>query len=176
MQVENLEAPREAEAGAGAGEVNPAQPEGGPAGTAAPPANEVNPAGVAELQAQLEALRSESTAQLAALRAESTIQREAFGNLARSLPGVVPELVKGTTLEEVQASLVTAREAYSRVAVNLAAETPGKKESTGPGPGAGGGARNGQAPNEDRARLSSERGVNMIYQAIAGGKSGNLAR
>lgn len=163
----------------GPGEVNPVAVPGGnnkaeePDGTGL--ANLAS-ARVDELTAELETMRVERSAQFEALRLENTLQVEAYCNLARSLPGVVPELVAGTSLEAVQTSLATAREAYSRVAANLAAAAP---ENTifGAGPGAGGGARSGITSSEDPpARLSSERGVNLIYQAITGGKSGNLAR
>lgn len=179
MKDEKLEPNEEREDGPG--EVNPVGGSGENDETA-PGGNEaagLDSARVDELTAQLETLRAESSVQLEALRAENALQLEAYCNLARSLPGVVPELVSGATLEAVQTSLATAREAYSRVAANLTVVAPGNSGEVilGPGPGAGGGARNGLSSSEDQpARLSSERGVNLIYQAIAGGKSGNLAR
>ncbi len=143
-------------------------------------------AGTAGLAEQLEALQAassaqlaESAAQLAGLQAENAAQLAAFCTLARTLPGIVPELVAGATLDEVQTSLAAAREAYNRVAAALAAGQPetGPVIGVGPGPGAGGGTRQGSATGEDRAaRLSSERGINLIYQALTGGKTGNLAR
>lgn len=133
-------------------------------------AENADTARIEALTVELETLRAESSAELEALRTENTRQLEAFCSLARSLPGVVPELVGGANLGEVQTSLETAHEAFNRVA---AAVPP----VVGPGPGAGGGARSGYAVGEDQpAKLSSERGVNLIYQAIASGKSGNLAR
>ena len=157
MNDENLEPDEGREAGPGEDEVSTDENSGA--------------ARISELTAELENLRAESSAQLEALRTENARQLEAFCTLARTLPGVVPELVGGTSLEVAQASVETAREAYSRVAANL---TPVEVVV---GLGAGGGVRNGYPAGEDQpAKLSSERGVNLIYQAIASGKSGNLAR
>jgi hypothetical protein len=160
----------------GAAALSPAQ---GTDGSPEPSGEAGFEAQLADLQAASRAQLAESAAQLAELRAENAAQLAAFCTLARSLPGLVPELVAGATLDEVQTSLAAAREAYDRVAANLAAglSENGREPGMGPGPGAGGGARQGPAGSEDRtARLSSERGVNLIYQALAGGKAGNLAR
>ena len=129
---------------------------------------------LAGLNAQLTSLRAETDRQLASLRSENAAQLAAYAELARGLPGLVPELVGGSSLEAVQGSVAAAREAYNRIAASLAPADSGEK-SFGPVPGAGGGVRSG--PGEDPpARLASERGVNLIYQALAGGKNGNLAR
>lgn len=129
--------------------------------------------------AELEGLRVETDRQLESLRVENAAQLAAYCNLARSLPGLVPELVGGTSLEAVQESVVTARDAYARIAANLTPITlPDESDkSAGPGPSAGGGVRSGAGPGDDQpAKLASERGVNLIYQALAGGSNGNLAR
>jgi hypothetical protein len=167
----------QAGAGESAAALSPAQgPDGSPEELSGEGGFEAQ---LAALQAASSAQLAESAAQLAGLQAENAAQLAAFCTLARSLPGLVPELVAGATLDEVQTSLTAAREAYSRVAANLAAglSETGRGPGMGPGPGAGGGARQGPDGSEDRpARLSSERGINLIYQALAGGKAGNLAR
>jgi hypothetical protein len=146
-------------------------PEDTGAGTP-PPDQPDQPDRAAELSATLEELRASTERQLTELRAENAAQLAAYSELARGLPGVVPELVGGSSLAAVQISVAAAREAYSRIAASL---TP--RLEAGPGPGAGGGTRGGQAAGEGHpARPGAERGVNLIYQALAGGKSGNLAR
>jgi hypothetical protein len=157
----------------GPGENDPANPEQDGGEPAPNPAREgyameTGPEAtrLAGLNAQLTSLRSENAAQLAA-----------YAELARGLPGLVPELVGGSSLEAVQGSVAAAREAYNRITASLtpAASPDSGVKSFGPMPGAGGGGRSG--PGEDPpARLASERGVNLIYQALAGGKNGNLAR
>jgi hypothetical protein len=146
---------------------------------------------VAELTAQLETLRTESTAQLETLRSENATQLEtlrtesaaqvealqsasaaqlnAYVELARTLPGIVPELVQGETVEAVQVSLETAREAFNRIAAGLA--------PTGGALGAGGGTRSdaGGSGSEGPGAAGSK-GYQLIYGAIASGKTGGLSR
>jgi hypothetical protein len=140
----------------------------------------------AESERQLADLRVETDRQLMDLRAESAARLAAYTDLARALPGLVPELVGGADLVAVQGSVATAREAYNRIAANLLTPAaPGDERSFGPPPGAGGGARsdtrsdtrNDPASGGDQpAKLATGRGVNLIYQALAGGANGNLAR
>ena len=61
-------------------------------------------------------MRAEIAAQVEALQAANGSQLNAYRELARTLPGIVPELVQGDTVEVVQASIETAREAFNRVA------------------------------------------------------------
>ena len=159
------------------GKTDPPSPDETGAGTPAPQPGKLDQLDrVAELSAQLEELRASTERQLAELQAENAAQLAAYTELARTLPGLVPELVGGTSLEAVRASVVAAREAYNRVAASL---TPVEETGKGLGSfmGAGGGTRGGQAAGEDQpARPGAGRGVNLIYQALVGGKNGNLAR
>lgn len=133
-----------------------------------------------ENETQLEALRTESTTQLEALRAESTTQLEAlqtansqaltaYLNLSRALPGLVSELVQGDSVEAVQASVATAREAFNRIAAGLSSAGSG-------GPGAGGAARTDAGGLGGEPEPMGSKGFKLIYGAIVNGKSGGLSR
>lgn len=154
---------------------------GGNDGVAPPPDNggASEPDPVVELTTQLEALRTESAAQIEAVRTESNVQIEAlrvtnneqlnaFRELARTLPGIVPELVQGATVEAEQGSLETAREAFNQIAAGL--------PPAGQGPGAGGGARSDAGGGGSEVPPVGSKGFQLIYGAIASGKTGGLSR
>lgn len=84
------------------------------------PEEEVNP-----LEVELAQAREE----LAVVRGELTTSVERFAALMRARPDVVPELIGGGTMVEVEASVTGAQEAFRRIAGQFG------------GVGAGGGAR-----------------------------------
>lgn len=101
-------------------------------------------------------LQQASEAQLTEQQNELAQMLAAYTELARSLPGVVPGLIGGATLPEVQASLESSRLAYSE-AIRAAPVS------------AGGGPRTvAEAPEI----AYGERGFSLILQGVQQGRGG----
>ncbi len=102
----------------------------------------------------------------------------AYVELARALPGVVPELIGGDSLAQVVASVETSRAVYGRLVASVAAQGPGPILPTAaapvpeaPVPGAGGGGRTGPVGSEARAANgppAGDRAVKLIAQGLGG--------
>lgn len=93
----------------------------------------------------------------------------AFVATAKQLPGVVPELITGKTVKEVNASIDAAKAAYARVAdqVKPAAAAGGGAAAPVVGTGSPAAAAGG---SDEPMKFSSEGGYNKILAGIEKGK------
>jgi hypothetical protein len=99
----------------------------------------------------------------------------AYVNTARQLPGVIPELITGKTLNEVNASIDTAKAAFARVAGQVGGQAAGSAGSGGtnsqaaPAPAVGSGS-SGQTAigRQDDGKVTSDSAYSKILAGIEG--------
>jgi hypothetical protein len=92
----------------------------------------------------------------------------AYVATAKQLPGVVPELISGKNLNEINASIDTAKAAYARVAGQVAPAAAAGGAATPPPPVVGTGAVNQTAGQGEEIKFTSEGGYNKILAGIEG--------
>lgn len=94
----------------------------------------------------------------------------AYVNTAKQLPGVIPELITGKTLNEVNASIDLAKAAYTRTKEQLSAAVSPPPANAAPvmvGTGAAAAGASGEA-----AKLSTNGGFEKILAAVEKGRGG----
>lgn len=94
----------------------------------------------------------------------------AYRDRVKTLPGVIPELIQGKTLKEVDASLEQAQAAFKRVADQTAAGAAGG-QTAGAGAGAAGGSAVGSgaaagAAGGDKKFIAGDGGLSKIMAGL----------